>query len=242
MPTPGALVFGELEIDPAGRRVLVDGEEAALTQREFDLLLYLARHPGQAFSREQIMDAVWQHGFWTDTSTVTVHVRRLRHKIESDPTAPDPAGDGLGRGLPVRAVSTPSRCCASARSPSRAARAALGRRSSAAGARPRTGIGSLSAPTALLVRWSSRSASCWRRSPCSRRRWSSAPTTRSSSRWSAASRASSASSPAAGCSRARCDDVDALRDGLVAVGEGRRDVRSRRAVATSWPSSPARPT
>ncbi len=84
----GRLVFGQLEIDPAGRRVLVDGEEAALTQREFDLLLYLARHPGQAFSREQIMDAVWRHGFWTDTSTVTVHVRRLRSKIESDPMHP----------------------------------------------------------------------------------------------------------------------------------------------------------
>ena len=83
-----ALRFGELEIDPAGRRVLVDGEPATLTQREFDLLLYLARHPGQVFSREQIMDAVWQHGFWIDTSTVTVHVRRLRHKIESDPTRP----------------------------------------------------------------------------------------------------------------------------------------------------------
>ena len=84
----GRLVFGQLEIDPAGRRVLVDGEEAALTQREFDLLLYLARHPGQAFSREQIMDAVWRHGFWTDTSTVTVHVRRLRSKVESDPMHP----------------------------------------------------------------------------------------------------------------------------------------------------------
>jgi DNA-binding response OmpR family regulator len=82
------LVFGELEIDPLGRRVVLAGVEAALTQREFDLLHYLARHPGQVFSREQIMDAVWHHGFWTDTSTVTVHVRRLRHKIELDPTRP----------------------------------------------------------------------------------------------------------------------------------------------------------
>jgi two-component system response regulator ResD len=84
----GPMVFGGLEIDPAGRRVLVSGEEAALTQREFDLLVHLASHAGQAFSREQIMDAVWQHGFWTDTSTVTVHVRRLRGKIETDPAQP----------------------------------------------------------------------------------------------------------------------------------------------------------
>lgn len=82
------LAFGDLEIDPAGRRVTVAGVDATLTQREFDLLVYLARHPGRVFSREQIMDAVWQHAFWTDTSTVTVHVRRLRHKIEIDPAHP----------------------------------------------------------------------------------------------------------------------------------------------------------
>ena len=59
-----------------------------LTQREFDLLLYLARHPGQVFSRDQLMDAVWQYSFYTDTSTVTVHVRRLRAKLEPDPAEP----------------------------------------------------------------------------------------------------------------------------------------------------------
>jgi two-component system response regulator ResD len=82
------LVYGELEIDPVGRRVEVAGQDAALTQREFDLLLHLARHPGQAFSRDQLMDSVWQHRFWTDTSTITVHVRRLRSKIESNPARP----------------------------------------------------------------------------------------------------------------------------------------------------------
>ena len=65
----------------------VDGEEIQLTQREFDLLLHLARHPGQVFSRDQLMDAVWQYSFYTDTSTVTVHIRRLRAKIEPDPAA-----------------------------------------------------------------------------------------------------------------------------------------------------------
>jgi two-component system, OmpR family, response regulator ResD len=82
------LVLSEMTIDPAARRVTVRGEEVALTQREFDVLLFLARHPGQVFSRNQLMDAVWQYSFYTDTSTVTVHIRRLRSKIESDPAQP----------------------------------------------------------------------------------------------------------------------------------------------------------
>jgi two-component system response regulator ResD len=82
------LVYGDLEIDPVARRAEVAGEDTGLTQREFDLLLHLARHPGQAFSRDQLMDSVWQHRFWTDTSTITVHIRRLRSKIEADPSHP----------------------------------------------------------------------------------------------------------------------------------------------------------
>jgi two-component system response regulator ResD len=77
-----------LEIDPVGRRVIAGGEEVQLTQREFDLLLFLARHPGRAFTRNQLMDRVWQYSFYTDTSTVTVHIRRLRTKIEPDPEQP----------------------------------------------------------------------------------------------------------------------------------------------------------
>jgi two-component system, OmpR family, response regulator ResD len=80
--------LNDLTIDPASRRVTVRGAEAALTQREFDLLLFLARHPGQVFSRNQLMDAIWQYSFYTDTSTVTVHIRRLRAKIEVDPAQP----------------------------------------------------------------------------------------------------------------------------------------------------------
>src|SRR4051812_41357319 len=68
--------FGGLEIDPAARRAVLDGRELALTQLEFDLLAFLARHPGRAFSREELMEQVWQYTFWTDTSTVTVHIRR----------------------------------------------------------------------------------------------------------------------------------------------------------------------
>ena len=79
----------DMAIDPSGRHVYVRGEEVQLTQREFELLLFMARHPGQVFSREQLMDAVWQYSFYSDTSTVTVHMRRLRSKIERDPARPD---------------------------------------------------------------------------------------------------------------------------------------------------------
>jgi DNA-binding response OmpR family regulator len=82
------LVFDSLEIDPSGRRVLLDAEPIELTQREFDLLLFLGRHPGQAFTREQLMESVWQYSFYIDTSTVTVHIRRLRTKLERDPARP----------------------------------------------------------------------------------------------------------------------------------------------------------
>ena len=95
----------DMTIDPAARRVVVRGEEAQLTQREFDVLLFLARHPGQVFSRNQLMDAVWQYSFYSDTSTVTVHIRRLRAKIEADPAEPAPHPDRVGRRLPVPAVS-----------------------------------------------------------------------------------------------------------------------------------------
>ena len=73
---------------PGGRRVTVRGEEVQLTVREYELLLHLVRHPGQVFSRDQLMDAVWQYSFYSDTSTVTVHVRRLRAKIEAEPSDP----------------------------------------------------------------------------------------------------------------------------------------------------------
>ncbi len=82
------LEAGDIRIEPAGRRVFVRDEEVALTAREFDLLLFMARHPCQVFSRHQLMDAVWQYSFYTDTSTVTVHVRRLRAKLELDPGRP----------------------------------------------------------------------------------------------------------------------------------------------------------
>jgi two-component system response regulator ResD len=80
--------FDGLTVDPAAHRVTVRDEEVQLTVREFELLFHFVRHPGQVFSRSQLMDTVWRYSFYTDTSTVTVHIRRLRAKIEADPSQP----------------------------------------------------------------------------------------------------------------------------------------------------------
>ena len=74
-------------VDLAAHEVRLSGKLVQLTSREYDLLVYLLRHPRQAFTREQLLSEVWG---WTfgDTSTVTVHVRRLREKLEEDPTMP----------------------------------------------------------------------------------------------------------------------------------------------------------
>jgi DNA-binding response OmpR family regulator len=79
---------GPLRVEPATRRVFLDGEEVSLTMREFDLLAYLAARSGLVFSRDQLMEAVWEYPFFTDTSTVTVHVRRLRAKLGDDVAEP----------------------------------------------------------------------------------------------------------------------------------------------------------
>ncbi|MFG2577229.1 response regulator transcription factor [Streptomyces sp. NPDC048481] len=78
---------GPLAVDPAARRATRDGAELALTIREFDLLEFFIRNPGRATSREQLMQRVWGWEFG-DLSTVTVHVRRLREKVEDDPARP----------------------------------------------------------------------------------------------------------------------------------------------------------
>ena len=87
-PRHEPLVVGELRIEPRGRRAFVRGEPLTLTQREYDLLLFLARHHGQVFTRDQLMESVWGHVLYADASTVTVHVRRLRAKLEQDPARP----------------------------------------------------------------------------------------------------------------------------------------------------------
>lgn len=87
-PVDGPLEFDGLRIDERAHRVTLDGEEVALTQREHDLLVFLARHAGEAFTRVQLMDRVWRYSWYSDTATVTVHIRRLRTKLERDPAAP----------------------------------------------------------------------------------------------------------------------------------------------------------
>ena len=89
-PTPAALqprVDGTLCLDPVARTVISDGRTLSLTTREFDLLAHLMAHPGQAFSREELLSAVWGWDYG-DLTTVTVHVRRLREKVETDPGRP----------------------------------------------------------------------------------------------------------------------------------------------------------
>jgi DNA-binding response OmpR family regulator len=86
-PTGDKLTDGELIADTASRIAELGGRSLALTVREFDLLEFFLRHPGKAWSREQLLQRVWGWQFG-DQSTVTVHVRRLREKIEADPASP----------------------------------------------------------------------------------------------------------------------------------------------------------
>jgi DNA-binding response OmpR family regulator len=82
------LHYPDLEINPVTREVRVRGEEVLLTAREFDMLWLLARHPRQVFTRLQLLEQVWGISEYIDPGTVTVHVRRLREKIEADPSKP----------------------------------------------------------------------------------------------------------------------------------------------------------
>ena len=79
---------GPLEIDATTREARRDGELLSLTAKEFDLLWFLASNPGRVFSRDQLMHRVWGYSAALDTGTVTVHVRRLREKLEADPSDP----------------------------------------------------------------------------------------------------------------------------------------------------------
>lgn len=82
------LSYSDLKIDPQTRLVEVNGQEKQLTATEFDLLWTLAYHPRQVFTRDQLLDLVWGLSEYIDPSTVTVHVRRLREKIEANPGEP----------------------------------------------------------------------------------------------------------------------------------------------------------
>jgi DNA-binding response OmpR family regulator len=78
---------GDIELDPKSREVRAGGRLVSLTALEFELLGFLMRHPGQVFRRGELLEKVWGYTFG-DTSTVTVHVRRLREKVEVDPANP----------------------------------------------------------------------------------------------------------------------------------------------------------
>jgi two-component system response regulator ResD len=82
------LAFGELLIDGNRREVEISGEVLRLTRKEFDLLFTLASRPGTTFTRTELLENVWDFAWDGDTATVTVHVRRLREKIERDPSKP----------------------------------------------------------------------------------------------------------------------------------------------------------
>ena len=80
--------FGDVELDADAREVRKHGAPMKLTLKEFDLLWFLASHPRRVFSRDQLMESVWGYASALDTGTVTVHVRRLREKVEDDPSRP----------------------------------------------------------------------------------------------------------------------------------------------------------
>jgi DNA-binding response OmpR family regulator len=87
--TDSALTFGDLTINPQTRLVSLAGQEILLTAKEFEMLYHLARHPRQVFTREQLLESIWGMAEYIDPGTVTVHIRRLREKIEKDPAAPE---------------------------------------------------------------------------------------------------------------------------------------------------------
>jgi DNA-binding response OmpR family regulator len=87
-PAQDAIAFGEIELDCRSREALRAGAPVQLTAKEFELLWFLASHPRHVFSRDQLMARVWGYESAVDTGTVTVHIRRLREKIEPDPGQP----------------------------------------------------------------------------------------------------------------------------------------------------------
>jgi two-component system response regulator ResD len=87
-PPLGVLTFDSLSIDEPRREVTVRGAPVRLTRKEFDLLAYVARRPGVTLTRTRLLEDVWDFAWDGDTATVTVHIRRLREKIEDDPSAP----------------------------------------------------------------------------------------------------------------------------------------------------------
>jgi DNA-binding response OmpR family regulator len=89
-PQPAASVmrYGDVCVDPRRREVCLRDRPVSLTRREYELFLLLASNPGRAFSRAELLDRVWDFAWAGDSSTVTVHIRRLREKLEAHPSSP----------------------------------------------------------------------------------------------------------------------------------------------------------
>ena len=82
------IVTGDLRLDPQGRRLFILGNEINVTAREFDLLELLVMHPNKVYSREELLNLIWGYEYPGDVRTVDVHIRRLREKIEANPSEP----------------------------------------------------------------------------------------------------------------------------------------------------------
>ncbi len=91
-----------MEIDPDARTVKIDGKLVDLTSKEFDILLFLARNPNKVFSKDQLFDRIWGFEAFGDTSTVTVHVGKIREKTEIDPKKPQYVETVWGAGYLLR--------------------------------------------------------------------------------------------------------------------------------------------
>ncbi|WP_175991510.1 response regulator transcription factor [Bacillus sp. Marseille-Q1617] len=87
--TNKAIEFHNLVIDPDSRRVFVDSKEKIVTAKEFDLLYFLATNPNRVFSKEHLFERIWGYDSLGDVTTVTVHIRKIREKIEKDPSSPE---------------------------------------------------------------------------------------------------------------------------------------------------------
>ncbi len=83
------LSAGQIRLDEEGRRAYKDGQEVVLTMKEFDLILFLMKHPGKVYSRDSLLNLVWGYDYLGDSRTVDVHIRRLREKLERDPAVPE---------------------------------------------------------------------------------------------------------------------------------------------------------
>ena len=88
-PSGDQLRAKDLVIDKARHAVFKDGKEIELTQREYELILYLAENPGKVISREELMSRVWQYDYYGDLRAVDVAIRRLREKLEPNPSEPE---------------------------------------------------------------------------------------------------------------------------------------------------------